>query len=146
MPEMFVGILLFGSGILTLVLIYGAYEAVKAESNARRTFIGWMHPKVDNVVKYRKRPPEIEAIRWNGHNAREVDDFAGEKIIFFVSYASLLISVRTLTRIEMSCKIKTPKGDILVPRGDYIIKSAKGKFYPCKANIFEKAYKRVEDM
>ena len=130
MPEMFVGILLFGSGILTLVLIYGAYEAVKAESNARRTFIGWMHPKVDNVVKYRKRPPEIEAIRWNGHNAREVDDFAGEK----------------LTRIEMSCKIKTPKGDILVPRGDYIIKSAKGKFYPCKANIFEKAYKRVEDM
>ena len=146
MPGIFVGVLVFVAGVLTVILIYGMWEAVKAESNARRAFMGWMHPDAENVMKYRKRPPEIEAIKWNGHNAREVNDFAGKKVIFFVSYASLLISARTLTRIEMSCKIKTPKGDILVPRGDYIIKSAKGKFYPCKANIFEKAYKRVEDM
>lgn len=29
--------------------------------------------------------------------------------------------------------------------GDYIIKGVKGEFYPCKPDIFEQTYERVND-
>ena len=29
--------------------------------------------------------------------------------------------------------------------GDYIIKGVKGEFYPCKPDIFEQTYEKVED-
>lgn len=72
MPGMFVGILLFGSGILTLVLIYGAYEAVKAESNARRTFIERMRqlrgpsPELKRLLEEKERLEKVSFVKLKG--------------------------------------------------------------------------------
>ena len=29
--------------------------------------------------------------------------------------------------------------------GDYVIKGVNGEFYPCKPDIFEKTYEKIED-
>ena len=41
--------------------------------------------------------------------------------------------------------IKTLEGDMLVNKGDYVIKGVGGEFYPCKPDIFEKTYEKVAD-
>lgn len=40
--------------------------------------------------------------------------------------------------------IDTLEGGHIVCPGDYIIKGVQGEFYPCKPDIFEQTYERVE--
>lgn len=40
--------------------------------------------------------------------------------------------------------ISTLEGDMKALPGDYIIKGVSGEFYPCKPDIFDKTYERVE--
>lgn len=42
------------------------------------------------------------------------------------------------------CLIHTLEGDHLAQFGDWIIKGVKGEFYPCKPDIFEATYEKVE--
>ena len=42
--------------------------------------------------------------------------------------------------------IKTLEGDMRVTPGDWIITGVKGEHYPCKPDIFEMTYERVEDV
>ena len=41
--------------------------------------------------------------------------------------------------------IQTLEGDMKATIGDYVIKGVNGEFYPCKPDIFEKTYDKVED-
>ncbi|HBJ2602292.1 TPA: hypothetical protein LA751_001571 [Clostridium botulinum] len=41
-------------------------------------------------------------------------------------------------------KIPTLEGTMIANTGDYIIKSANGKFYPCKPDIFKRTYELAE--
>lgn len=41
--------------------------------------------------------------------------------------------------------IKTLEGEHIVSDGDYIITGIHGEKYPCKPDIFEKTYEKVED-
>ena len=41
--------------------------------------------------------------------------------------------------------IKTLEGNMKVSKYDYIIKGVNGEFYPCKPDIFEKTYEKVEE-
>lgn len=41
--------------------------------------------------------------------------------------------------------IPTLEGNLLVSEGDWIIKGVKGEFYPCKPDIFEMTYERIDD-
>ena len=41
--------------------------------------------------------------------------------------------------------IHTLEGDLLASPGDWIIKGVQGEYYPCKPEIFEATYERVED-
>jgi hypothetical protein len=41
--------------------------------------------------------------------------------------------------------IQTPEGNMTAALGDWIIKGVKGEFYPCKPDIFEETYERVEE-
>lgn len=63
MPGMFVGILLFGSCVLTVVLIYGICEAAKAESNARRIFIERMRQLCKPLQEKKRLSEEIETLK-----------------------------------------------------------------------------------
>lgn len=80
-------------------------------------------------MKYRKKPVEIEAIQWNGSNLEELVGFVGAK---------------TIEMIGKTPYIKTLEGKMMVSEGDYVIKSVEGEFYPCKPNIFEQTYEKVE--
>lgn len=83
-------------------------------------------------MKFRKKPVVIEAIQHNGTNLIDILTWAGAGEIsedFLGEY------------IEISTLGGTMKAD----RGDWIIKGVKGEHYPCKPDIFEMTYEKVED-
>ncbi|HCJ2877267.1 TPA: hypothetical protein NRK63_004159, partial [Clostridioides difficile] len=45
---------------------------------------------------------------------------------------------------HISCDLKTLEGTMRANKGDYIIQGVKGEIYPCKADIFEMTYEKVE--
>jgi len=95
---------------------------------------------------FRKRPVVIEAVRYNGLNHEEIEKFIGKK---------LEVEIESETAYEacvappiLSLNIHTLEGVMKARVGDWIIKEPFAtddrKFYPCKPDIFEKTYERVE--
>ena len=84
------------------------------------------------MMKYRKKPVEIEAIQWTGNNKTEIAEFtrSGNRHIEFENDI---------------CRIETLEGIMTASKGDFIIKGIKGEFYPCKPDIFEQTYDEVEN-
>lgn len=82
-------------------------------------------------MKYRNKPVVIEAIQWTGKNANEIAKFADGNAIKEV--------------FDSSFTIHTLEGTMKASVGDYIIKGVNGEFYPCKPDIFEKIYDKVDD-
>lgn len=82
-------------------------------------------------MQFRKKPVVIEAVNWTGKNMGELFAFmnAGEIEEDFLS---------------SEIKIKTLEGVITASKGDWIIKGVKGEFYPCKPDIFEATYEKVD--
>ena len=79
-------------------------------------------------MKYRKKPVVIEAVKFTGKNYEEVQKFAS---------GSLSLNNGNVL------SIKTLEGEMLVSKGDYVIKGINGEIYPCKPDIFEKTYEEV---
>lgn len=87
------------------------------------------------IQKYRKKPVMIEAIQYLGlENMVEVQKFVGDNLTI---YADEINSVFTLI-------IHTLEGNMEVSLNDYIIKGVNGEFYPCKPDIFEKTYEKID--
>lgn len=84
-------------------------------------------------MKYRKKPIIVEALQYTGtfSNLLEIIEWAGS-----------VISPIWINPGE--CYIRTLEGDMHVSEGDWIIKGVNGEFYPCKPDIFEKTYEKVE--
>lgn len=86
-------------------------------------------------MKYRKKPTVVvEAVQWNGENEREIQCFIKNGGWNWIAED---------TGIELY--IETLEGKMKVNVGDYIIKGVQGEFYPCKPNIFEQTYEKVEE-
>lgn len=83
-------------------------------------------------MKYRKKPIEVEAVQWNGHNLKEI----------FVFTKSNKIANDFL---ENYLEIKTLEGIMKAEIGDWIIKGIKGEFYPCKDDIFKMSYESEDE-
>ena len=83
------------------------------------------------MAKYRKKPVVIEAIQWTGDNLKECLDF-------------MKFSNRAHTVHKDKIIIHTLEGKMKASVGDFIIKGVSGEFYPCKPDIFEKTYEKVE--
>lgn len=82
-------------------------------------------------MKYRKKPVVIEAVKWTGENWDEIELFSP----YGISY--------NYPASRRSLSIKTLEGEMTAECGDWIIKGVKGEFYPCKPDIFEATYERV---
>ena len=82
------------------------------------------------IKKYVKKPIEIEAVQWTGDNTEEIEEFTNWRACQNIYKISMIIA--------------TPKGEMRVLPGDYIIKDANGEFYPCKPDIFEKTYEEIK--
>lgn len=82
--------------------------------------------------RYKKRPVVIEAVQYDG-NFRCLDIFSIHEVGKFKLGNDKTIIIPTL------------EGDMTANVGDYIIRGTHGEYYPCKAEIFEANYEKVED-
>ena len=96
------------------------------------------------MAKYRKKPVVIEAIQWTGKNDAEIEDFVGDDL---EGYGDNLVAYRPMSEQYKSklMYIRTLEGIMTASVDDYIIRGVNGEFYPCKPDVFEKTYERVED-
>lgn len=81
-------------------------------------------------MRYRKKPVVIEAIKYDGENKVEIQEFMDRYLDF---------------NDGKQLKIETLEGTMLANIGDYIIRGVNGEYYPCKPGIFEKTYEKVEE-
>lgn len=92
-----------------------------------------------SMRKYRKKPVEIEAIKYDGKNA---DD-----CIKFIENGQVICwkkkEVFPYSKPEIRIMIETLEGVMQARPGDYIIRGVNGEYYPCKPDIFEKTYEKV---
>ena len=79
-------------------------------------------------MKFRKKPVVIEATQWFKHG----DHPNVERLPFNPA-------------VDDRGIISTLEGDHVVTPGDWIITGVKGEHYPCKPEIFEMTYERVEE-
>lgn len=82
-------------------------------------------------MKFRKKPVEIDAVRWTGNNLDEIAVLIGPATNIFRKYSHL--------------KIKTLEGTMVCSKGDWLVKGVKGEFYPVRHDIFEQTYEPVID-
>lgn len=83
---------------------------------------------------YRKKPVEIEAFHFNMESLKEL-----EELREFLKDADVDNNYLN----EGKLYIETLEGTMCANVGDYIIKGVKGEFYPCKPDIFELTYEKV---
>ena len=121
-------------------------------------------------MKFRKKPVVIEATRWfkNGDHpldySKTHDGIAGGDVVrFSPEYRKDMKWEGDIVRYyrdpyvpgENPCKhcnqimhnhgwIDTLEGGHIVCPGDWIITGVKGEHYPCKPDIFEMTYEKVE--
>lgn len=91
------------------------------------------------MAKYRKKPVEIEAVKFSGNNSLEIDEFTGGK-----AKESPVLEPSEDNPTGQYLQLKTLKGTIIVDLGDFIIKNINGEFSTRKQDIFEKTYESVE--
>ena len=86
-------------------------------------------------MRYRKKPVVVEAIQFkdDADTIRTISEFLDTDIC--VDYSEPHKPV---------IKIATLEGVMAANVGDYIVKGVNGEFYPCKPDIFEKTYEKVE--
>lgn len=94
------------------------------------------------MAKFRKKPVEIEAIQYNNLNKEEIENFVGYEL------RSVIDSQHYDQGLPISptrfLYINTLEGEMQVNPGDYVIRGIKGEFYPCKPDIFEATYDKVD--
>ncbi len=82
-------------------------------------------------MKYRMKPVVKEAFKWLSDETPEWWRAASDKFTIDVSTGSVFIP--------------TLEGTHEARKGDYIIQGIKGELYPCKPDIFEATYEKVEE-
>lgn len=84
-----------------------------------------------SAARYRKKPVEVDAIRFIGSNIDEIDAFVGSPV------------PRRFVDDVPYPVIVTLEGEMFASVGDWIIRGVEGEYYPCKPSIFEATYEAV---
>lgn len=90
------------------------------------------------MAKYRKKPVVIDAWQFTRENFKQgvpgwIKD-SDRKVILWSQYGGEAIEG----------EIETLEGVHEVSENDFIIKGVKGEIYPCKPDIFEMTYEKVD--
>lgn len=94
------------------------------------------------IKQYRKKPVIIQAVQWNGMNFKEIEEFAGYNVAILEEVRKPNVDMKIPGDYRLC--IRTLEGVMDARKGDYIIKGVNGECYPCKPDIFEKTYEKVE--
>jgi hypothetical protein len=81
------------------------------------------------MARFRKRPVEVEALRYDGQNGASV-----------LTWIELWEGHRRGFDLGYALRISTLEGDMRADPGDWIIRGVQGEFYPCKPEIFAATY------
>lgn len=82
------------------------------------------------IMKYRRKPTTIEAIKWTGENLSEIKRFVGDSLLVY----------------EDDIYIKFFRDSFcIVPIGQYIIKLTDGSFYIFGEGTLEENYEVCEE-
>jgi hypothetical protein len=84
--------------------------------------------------RYRKRPVEVSALRW--------DPSSKEGVVAMLRFCSAAVLI-PVSPTEYRLGIKTPEGYLEAEPGDYVVRGIMGEFYPVKPDIFEATYEDV---
>ena len=85
-------------------------------------------------MKFINKRVVIEAVHWNGIKVSETPEWILEAL-----------NSGVLVRFGDKVQVRTLEGVMTASPGDYIIKGVDGELYPCKPDIFEKTYEKVEE-
>ena len=85
------------------------------------------------MAKFRKRPVVIEAEQFVVWDTKKIPPFITIHGVTF-----------PVTK-EATIMIPTLEGQHIASNLDWIIKGVNGELYPCKPNIFEKTYEKVDE-
>lgn len=98
------------------------------------------------MAKWRKKPIVIEAEQWISHIEFPIVNGIVEqaKIQMLDSDSEWECEICGFKAKEHG-NVKTLEGFHIVCPNDWIIKGVKGEFYPCKSDIFELTYEKVEE-
>ncbi len=86
-------------------------------------------------MKYRKLPVEIEA--------KQIVDM--ETLVSTSVWLDAHGVDNTVDPWSKTLGIRTLEGFMIASMNDYVIKGVAGEFYPCKPEIFEATYEKVEE-
>ena len=86
---------------------------------------------------YRKKPVEIEAWEFTREALKSDDSWVR-------LYRNELHLISQYSGEVLYIEIDTLEGTMRANLGDFIIKGVQGEFYPCKSDIFEQTYEKVE--
>ncbi len=96
--------------------------------------------------RYRKKPVVIAAVLWTGKES------ALEEIFNLVDFETLPGNAEYVRGGGIAyipglgvLEIPTLEGVMRANPGDWIIRGVKGEVYPCKPEIFEATYEKVDD-
>lgn len=101
----------------------------------RYDLVNYFKIKDDTMLKFRKKPVEIEALQFNRNNWNAVK--------LFTNNTAHTLSIEKRINGVATCIIPTLEGQHIATEGDWIIKGVKGEFYPCKPDIFEMTYELI---
>ena len=62
----------------------------------------------------------------------------------FKKYRKIPVTIEAY-QTDKEMEIKTLEGTMKANKGDWIIKGVKGELYPCKPDVFEMTYEKVND-
>jgi hypothetical protein len=85
--------------------------------------------------RFRKKSVIIEAIQYDGTE---------NSVVEILQLKETTSSARSIRVDASDLLIHTLEGVMRANKGDWIIKGINGEFYPCKPDIFEKTYEKIE--
>lgn len=91
-------------------------------------------------IKFRKKPVAVEAMRFES-----MDDYFAIASWFRKVNTGTLSAEETFQFRHPLMLVTTLEGTMVANPGDWIIRGVQGEFYPCKSDIFEATYERVDD-
>ena len=94
------------------------------------------------VLRYRKKPVEIDAIQWDLQD-RGDNEVAAARVIEWGARLDIDMSTWTFQSND-AILIDTLEGTMRAEPGDWIIRGVAGECYLCKPDIFDATYEPVD--
>jgi hypothetical protein len=95
--------------------------------------------------KFRKKPVVIEAWQLTWKSVLALTPKEEQLPAELVSHPNVKIMLTDGIENSQHAAIKTLEGVMIANANDWIIKGVNGEIYPCKPDIFEKTYEKVEE-